>query len=376
MHIEQLDIEGFRNFKSVAVRCHTGVNIIYGDNAQGKTNLIEAIWSLSGVRSFRKASDSDMMGKGAKCTVISADFYSGGRSQTAKLELYPKKRAFKNDILLPSARKLTGNVLIVVFAPGHLSLIKDGPLERREFIDNTICQLKPQYEKVLLDFSRVLYQRGMLLKAICRGRAGTDTLDAWDDHFIRLSTIIMRTRQTYLELLEEPATRFYAGISGGTEQFAFSYRPSIPVNTGVENYKELVAEAVRAARPEDIKQGSSTVGAHRDDIYFEIDGLSARTHCSQGQQRSAVLALKLAECEAIRSYSGEQPIVLLDDVMSELDLKRRKYLLESIKDRQMFITCCEKELFAGSRDAKLFYIENGEIFEDSDIRPQPDGTSS
>lgn len=364
MYIDKVEIEGFRNFKKVLVNCSGGINIIHGSNAQGKTNLIEAVWALSGVRSFRKATDADMVGKNAVRTVITADFYSEGRMQNARLELFPKKRAFKNDILLPSARKLTGNVLIVVFAPNNLSLIKDGPAERREFIDNTICQLKPQYERVLLDFNRVLYQRSMLLKAIARGRTGTDTLDAWDDHFIRLCGVIMRTRQTYLELLAQPAAKFYSGISGGVETFSFKYTPSLKINTADADFKEQIFKKVKTARNEDIKQGSCTVGAHRDDIYFEIDGLPARTHSSQGQQRSAVLALKLAECEAIRQYSGEQPIVLLDDVMSELDQKRRAYLLENIKDRQMFITCCEKELFAGSGDAKLFYINGGEITEE------------
>lgn len=368
MKITTFAVQGYRNLAPFTLAFHQGINILYGDNAQGKTNTVEAIHALSGVRSFRGAQDADLIGQGAQRTYIEATFESEGREQSVALYLHPKKRAYKNEIALKSPAKLCGSLLIVVFSPDHLDLIKGAPALRREFIDNTIRQLKPQYNRVLQDFGRVLTQRAALLRDIAKGNASTSLLDVWDDHFIRLTAMIMRTRQTYLALLEEPATGFYRGISGGRESLHFHYQPKIEIDTNLPDYKEGIAHAVKAARMEDIRRMSSTVGAHRDELYFEIDGLPARTHASQGQQRSAVLALKLAECEAIAAYAGEQPIVLLDDVMSELDAHRRRFLLTHIQDRQIFITCCEKELFAEMGDAALFHIANGNI---QPIHPPP-----
>lgn len=366
MRIDRLSLTGFRNIGEMDLSPCPGVNVIYGDNAQGKTNLMEAIYLFTGAKSFRGAKDREMVGMGAEKTQLHLEFYGEGRPQTAEIALFPKKTVHLNEILLDSGTKLAGRFTAVVFSPSHLSLIQDGPQERRRFLDATICQLKPKYIRVLGDYTRVLAQRNSLLKDVAFSSYLLDTLDIWDQHLVRLSAIITRTRYTYLEKLKPLAGEVYRGISREKEEFGLRYLskacPDVEdlSSPGLEG---AIAEAVRLARREDLRAGSTTVGAHRDDLEITINGMNVRTYGSQGQQRSAVLALKLSECGVIRQLTGEEPVVLLDDVMSELDEGRREYLLNHMGDRQIFITCCDPNYFRRMADGKSFQIQGGSILQ-------------
>ncbi|MEQ2397897.1 DNA replication/repair protein RecF [Merdimmobilis hominis] len=374
MRIDRLTLTGFRNIGEMELSPCPGVNVIYGDNAQGKTNLMEAIYLFTGAKSFRGAKDREMVGLGEVKTLLQLEFFGEGRAQTAQISLAPKKAVLLNEILLDSSTKLAGQFTAVVFSPSHLSLIQDGPQERRRFLDTTICQLKPKYIRVLNDYSRVLAQRNSLLKDVAFSSYLLDTLDIWDQHLVRLSATITRTRYTYLEKLKQLAGEVYKGISREKEEFSLRYLskacPDL-ADLSAPGLEEAIAEAVRKARREDLKAGSTTVGAHRDDLEISINGMNVRTYGSQGQQRSAVLALKLSECGMIRQLTGEEPVVLLDDVMSELDESRREYLLNHMGDRQIFITCCDPNYFRHLEDGKSFHIQGGAIYKVEEYgRPQ------
>ena len=340
MRINRLSLTGFRNIGEMELVPCPGVNIIYGDNAQGKTNLMEAVYLFTGAKSFRGAKDREMIGFDASSTRLELDFFGDGRDQTARLELSPKKRVFLNEIALESQTKLAGRFTAVVFSPSHLSLIQDGPQERRRFLDTTICQLKPKYIRVLADYSRVLTQRNSLLKDVALSSYLLDTLDIWDQHLVRLSAMITRTRYTYVQRLRELAKEVYRGISQEKEAFDLCYQAKgCPLDADL-------------ASP---------------DLEITIDGKNVRSYGSQGQQRSAVLSLKLSECDLVRSLTGEEPVVLLDDVMSELDENRREYLLNHMGDRQIFITCCDPNYFRMLKTGKSFQIQGGKILSQQDF---------
>lgn len=364
MEITNISISGFRNITQMQLVPCPGVNIIYGDNAQGKTNLIEALWLFTGAKSFRGSKERELMQLDAVKSEISIGFFGEQRPQSAQIQFLPKKSVYLNEILLSSGIKLAGRFYSVVFSPTHLSLIQDGPEERRSFIDAAICQLKPKYIRVLTDYKRVLLQRNQLLKDIPYSAYLLDTLDIWDQHFIRLTTTIIKTRYSYIQKLKAHAKDIYKGISREKECFDIDYLCKACQQLGELSEAEIyttVANSIKAARNEDIKAGVSTMGANRDDIAIFINDLNIRQYGSQGQQRSAVLALKLAECALVEEVTGEKPVVLLDDVMSELDNSRKDYLLNHLDDRQIFITCCDKEYFKSLQAGKSFEIKEGKL---------------
>ncbi|MEG1044278.1 MAG: DNA replication/repair protein RecF [Oscillospiraceae bacterium] len=368
MKINSLNIENFRNIEKEILTPCDNINIIYGDNAQGKTNLIEAMWLFTGDKSFRGASDSNMvMFNATTRTSLYLDFFAHQQEKTAQIILSPNKKILLNEVPLKSRTGLSGEFYSVLFSPVHLGLIKNGPDERRRFIDQTICQLKPKYGIILKDFQRVLSQRNSLLKDIYKSPALRQTLDIWDYHLARLSTTIMKTRYTYIEKLKPFAIETYKGICSNKEKLDILYLSKLMNDNQPIFDMEQVLQLIKSNLPEDIATGNTNIGAHRDDVDFCLDGQSARLFGSQGQQRSIVLALKLAECEMIFSTSGEQPVVLLDDVMSELDSSRRDYLLNKLDNRQIFITCCDKSDFNSINIGKTFHIQNGAISNSNQI---------
>ena len=366
MRINNITLKNFRNIQEEKISPCETVNIIYGDNAQGKTNIIEGIWLFTGDKSFRSTQDSSMIMIGAeKSTQLDMKFTSRKQKMSAQINLSPQKKFVFNHVKLKSRTDLSGEFYSVIFSPSHLSLIKNGPDERRKFIDQTICQLKPKYIMVQHDFQRVLYQRNSLLREIQKNPALTDTLDIWDYHLARLSSTILKTRYTYLEKLKKHAIDFYEGISSARETLDINYVSKFITEKEKIFDTEGIIKIIKENRREDILSGTSNYGAHRDDIDFLLDGQAAKQFASQGQQRSIVLALKLAECEMIKSTSDEEPVVLLDDVMSELDESRRNYLLNKMGNRQVFITCCDKSQFEKISKGKAFEIKNGKIIKES-----------
>ena len=364
MRISRLHLEQFRNIESLSVfPCET-VNIIYGDNAQGKTNLLEAIWLLSGAKSFRGAKDADLIRFGERRALIESDFFCAGRQQTSKIQLEGKKTAWLNDIRQDSITAFAGIFTTVVFSPSHLGLVKDGPAGRRKFLDTSICQITPRYIGMIGQYQRILLQRNTLLKDISYASALLDTLDIWDEKLSALGGVIIRMRMEYTRRLQKEAEDIYKGISMERESFSLDYRPfELPVQEGQtqREISSLLLEKMMQNRSEDLRSGSTGIGPHRDDLEISINGRSVRSFGSQGQQRSSVLALNLAESLCIGDILGERPVILLDDVMSELDQNRREYLLNHLTGSQIFITCCDKGYFSRLEGGRVFRMEHGQL---------------
>ncbi len=361
--ITSLELTDFRNIQQLTLVPGPGVNVIYGDNAQGKTNLLEAVWLFTGGRSFRGATQSELLPFGKQNGRLTVGFEAAGRPQTAQLTLGSKAAAHLNGVPLESRAKLAGQFPAVVFSPEHLSLIKDGPSGRRRLLDGAISQILPRYGKHLGELNRVLAQRAALLGEIARRNQPESLLDIWDERMACLSWYIIKARGRYTARLREHAMRIYEGMSAGAEAFDLAYRTTLPLEgpPWEGDGTSSIYRALLAARREDIRLGATTIGPHRDDLEITLDGKSARAFGSQGQQRSCALALKLAECTLIKEVLEEQPVILLDDVLSELDQGRRDYLLSGLGGSQVFITCCDREAFARLGQPRCFQVRQGAI---------------
>lgn len=371
MVVSSLSIRDFRNIPSIDLEPSPTVNIIRGDNAQGKTNLIEAVYLLTGQKSFRQNRESVFVRFGQETAVVRAGFFAGGREQKVSLTIKDGKRIAALNELTVGVGELTGRFLAVVFSPAELSLVRQGPSQRRAFLDGAITQVMPRYQKTMSDLSRVLFQRNRLLCDISHRLAPDDgLLEVWDKSFAKLSYSIINARCRYLSRLAPFGKEIYRGISGGKEELEMAYRPSIPGEWGKlpeEEGEELIFSALKKAREEDIKNGCTTLGPHRDDLELLVNGVSAKSYGSQGQQRSCALALKLAECGLIRQVAGEQPVVLLDDVLSELDKGRRDYLLSGLTEGQLFITCCDRTGFSAIKSGVIWQIRDGALLKKNRI---------
>lgn len=367
MNVTRISLRDFRNIAEAELCPGPGVNIIHGGNAQGKTNILEAIWLFTGGRSFRGAKDAEFIRFSQSAARLHVDFEAGGRPQTADIAFGTdnKKKVLLNEISQERASALAGRFFAVVFSPDQLSMVKQGPERRRRFVDTSLCQILPKYHSVLDSYERILRQRARLLRDCAHHSALLDQLDSWDSHLAGYGAYISEVRVRYVRKLAESAREVYTGITAGRERFSLHYKSTaaeeLPASR--EAWRELLAEAVKESRGEDLRTGATTVGPHRDDLVIEVDGVSARSFASQGQQRSCVLALKLAECALMGESAGETPVVLLDDVMSELDESRRAYLLNHLEGRQVFITCCDAEAFAGLGDGRIFDIRAGDVIE-------------
>lgn len=375
MVVTALSIRDFRNIPLLDLNPSDGVNVIYGNNAQGKTNLLEALYLLTGQKSFRQTRENDFIRFGQKKAGIQAKFFAAGRDQEVSLTLEGGKRtALLNELPIPVG-ELTGRFFAVVFSPAGLSLVQDGPSQRRGFLDSAITQVMPRYQKTMSDLSRVLFQRNSLLYDMSHRLASDDgLLDVWDRSFSKLSYSIINARCRYLARLAPFGEEIYRGISGGKEAFTMAYHPSIPGEWGQlkeQEGEELIFSALQGARGEDLKNSCTTLGPHRDDLDLWVNGVSARAFGSQGQQRSCALTLKLAECGVIREVSGEQPVILLDDVLSELDKARRDYLLSGLAEGQLFITCCDRAGFSAIRSGMTWQIKEGALVNKRKMRGSP-----
>lgn len=362
MIIEKISFKEYRNLKNAEVLPNPGVNVICGDNAQGKTNFLEAIWLFTGGRSFRGAKDKELVSFGAQNASLAMDAVSFERNQSLKIDIANGKRVVTiNKVLQQSASSLVGKLCAVVFSPAHLALVKDGPSVRRKFLDTAICQTQPHYTAHFLRYNHVLTQRNTLLRYLQKSKNLVDTLDVWEEKLAEYGAEIVARRFSYMEKLKELSSKFYTGLSAGKEVLTLNYRTSAASEVFEEKrkIKEDFKCKLKKSREEDIFAGFTTKGPHRDDIDIKINGKSSRLFSSQGQQRSIVLALKLAEAELVQQIIGERPIILLDDVLSELDLSRQNYLLNSILEKQVFITCCEPELTKRLSVGKVFEVSQG-----------------
>lgn len=363
MKISSVELNNFRNISSLRLDADDGVNVIYGENAQGKTNILEGIWLFTGCKSFRGAKDSELVRFDEDFAKLKLGFSDATRNKNAELTISPKgKQILLNGVQLKSTAELIGSFYAVIFSPSHLSLIKDGPQGRRKFIDTALCQLKPSYAEVLSKYKHTLMQRNALLKDIHLNSGLYDLLDTLDIQLARFSGQVILQRLKYVDVLSGYSKEIYGGISENKEEISVKYsRNDLDLSLSLEDLCRIESQRLTAARKEDILNRSTTVGPHRDDIEILINNVSARSFGSQGQQRSCALALKLGESEIIKKVTGENPVALLDDVMSELDERRQDYVLNHINNRQVFLTCCDPSQVLRLCGGKSYLIKKGEL---------------
>lgn len=351
MKIKSLKIKDFRNIENLEILPCEEMNVICGENAQGKTNIVEAIWLFTGAKSFRGAHDAEMIKIGEKSAKLELLFEGEEIEKSAVIKIEEKRQAFFNDNKLKSASLLAGNFNAIVFSPADLRLVTDGPSVRRRFLDLSIGQFYPSYIELLREYMRAVTQRNNLIKEYKYDSTVSILLDVFEEEIAEKGKKIVEIRKRYIGKLNVFLEKIYFGLSDGNEKLETQYICSF-------KEKDLKNELI-LGRKEDSFSGSTSIGPHRDDLSFKINGLDARKYASQGQKRSIALAVKLAEAEVLKESVGESPICLMDDVMSELDPKRQNFVLNHIKGMQTFLTCCDPENVKNLEVGKIFNIEKG-----------------
>ncbi len=368
MKLEKIELLNYRNIKKMEIIPCEGINVFYGDNAQGKTNLIEAIWLFTGNNSFRGAKANELIMFEQDASSLSIEFSDKQRTQKAKMILSTKKKITLNNVELKSMTELNGNFYAVVFSPAHLSFIKDGPKNRRRFIDIAVSQIKPQYDSYMQRYEKLIDQRNALLRNASSYKNLETDIEVWDSQLAKIGTILSIYRNDYVNKLEVLAKKIYEGLSSKREGFSIGYVSTVfedikDVNSYDDNRVLEYETNLKANFNADVRQGFTSIGIHRDDLEVFIDGKSVKTYGSQGQQRSAVIALKLAEAMLLKKITGENPIMLLDDVMSELDVSRQDYILNHVRGMQVFITCCDVSNTLKLNNGCIFKINDGTLQE-------------
>jgi DNA replication and repair protein RecF len=365
--VKSLVLENFRNHKATRILFSDRFNIIYGDNGQGKTNILEAIYLCASGRSHRTSKDSELVRFGSNSYNVNTFVYNGGLDRDISINYLQdqKKQIRINEIPLKKIGSLMGNLYAVLFSPEDLFIIKQGPMERRRFVDITLSQIKPSYFYNLQILAKILKQRNMLLKSIHSKSELLDTIDIWNAKLAEVAAAIIISRQDFAKILSDLAQKQHKYLTIEKEVISFDYNCSFQVfETNKKNeIINLYLKHLEKSITRDMALGYTSIGPHRDDYDILINEKSLKLYGSQGQQRSAVLSLKIAEIELINNETGQYPVLLLDDVMSELDENRQKYLMDSIKNVQTFITCTNdihfKTLLKSS--SKYFKIENGSV---------------
>ncbi|MBQ6847706.1 MAG: DNA replication/repair protein RecF [Clostridia bacterium] len=359
MRINSLTLKNFRNIENINLSPNKEMNVIFGENAQGKTNLIEGMWLLTGAKSFRGAREDELKKFGCDRALIFAEFESEQIEKSIKIEINDKRRVFLNKKSLKTASKLAGHLNAIVFCPDDLKILSDGPSIRRKFLDTAICQLYPAYIEILKAYNRAVIQRNKVIKEARIYPEIEDMLEVFEKEIAEKGEKIIKYRERYIEILKEISPNIYKGISEGTENLEIEY---------VKSFKDgSLKENLKLARRADMFSAKTSVGPHRDDLKFKINGCDAKNFGSQGQKRSVALTLKLSEAEIIKKNTGESPICLLDDIMSELDPKRQNYILNHIKGMQTFLSCCDPQNVKNLKEGTKIKIEKGEIVECTSI---------
>lgn len=363
MYLRSIELSQFRNYEKLDLKFDTGTNILYGDNAQGKTNILEAI-SVSGTTKSHKGSkDREMIRFGQEESHIKTVVMK--QNMEYQIDIHMKKNKTKgiavNKIPLKKASELFGILNIVFFSPEDLNIIKNGPSERRRFLDAELCQLDKIYFSDLVKYNKVLNQRNKLLKDIVFRPDLKDTLPLWDEQLLEYGKKIIRRRNEFIHELNEIVLDIHRKISGEREELLLKYEPNID--------DAFFQDELNRAKERDLKYCQTSVGPHRDDMLFSVSDIDIRKYGSQGQQRTSALSLKLAEIELVKKSIHETPVLLLDDVLSELDSNRQNYLLNSIHDIQTIITCTGLDEFVRNRFEinKIFNVVDGVVTEKTEL---------
>lgn len=359
MLIKSLELADYRNYNSLEIHFSSGTNILYGNNAQGKTNILEAIYLSSTTKSHKGSKDGDIIHFNQEEAHIRTILEKDGVE--SRIDMHLRKNKSKGIAVdgqkIKKASELLGLLNVVFFSPEDLNIIKNGPAERRRFVDMELCQLDSFYLYNLNHYNKIVNQRNKLLKDIYFRPELKDTLNIWDSQLISFGSKIIERRNLFIRQLNEIIYEIHKKLSGEKEELVIYYEPDVLI----EDYER----ALSASQKRDIKLKQTTVGPHRDDFSFMANNIDIRKFGSQGQQRTAALSLKLSEIELVKKMIKDNPVLLLDDVLSELDSNRQNYLLNSIGDIQTIVTCTGLDEFVNNRFEinKVFQIENGTIVE-------------
>lgn len=346
MKLRRIALDGFRNYTDFTADFSPGVNVIWGENAQGKTNLLEAIGFLSGARSHRARGDKELISFHRDRGTITAEVTSRGRDFLLEVQLFrgARRRLFVNHVKCKTAAELGGIVQTVLFCPEDLALINAGAAERRSFLDHAICQLRPRYAEALAQYNKLLDHKTRILRDWEKHPSLLDVLEDFNEAMARAGALVIHYRAHFVRKLAEKAAQIQTEFSGGRETLALHYAtvstvrdplgPTVELYEDLRRHQDSHAKAERDAR-------SCLSGPHKDDLVARINGQPARQYASQGQTRTAALSLKLAERELFRDDTGQWPILLLDDVLSELDARRQDFVLRRITGGQVILTGCE-----------------------------------
>ena len=354
MILKKVQYTNFRNIESAEMTFCPGVNLLYGDNAQGKTNALEGIYLFAAGRSHRTAHERDYIRFGEEFAKVSIDCENSLRPFSLEIRYLRNGRKFcrKNGLPIRKMSELIGSFRAVLFYPKHLNIVSEGPKERRAYIDGALAQTDPEYLSELQKFSAALAQRNKLIAEYpFHPENFEQTGDLWAQHLAASGEILSQKRAAYVEEVEKEMQAIFADMTGGGEKPELRYRTAM----SKEEYMRLYEEN----KKREIKAGSTLYGVHKDEVEIFLNGKPARSFCSQGQQRSLAIAMKLAEGEISYKKTGEHPVYLLDDVFSELDKKRKQFILSGLSGRQVLITCCDARDAGNIPEGQVITVEAG-----------------
>ena len=365
MRVHSLQLKSFRNYQEETVLFSPNVNVLFGDNAQGKTNLLEAIHLFSSGKSHRSNSDKDMISYEADSAKLILSYENKERSMESELRLFSgrqRKEMKQNGVKINKKKEWIGSFKSVLFYPEELNLVKEGPEGRRHFLDSAIGMLRPMYDHYTVVYQNALRQKSLLLRKIEDYPSYRKMIPVWNEYLAELGSRIVFYRQSFLRKMEPMVKEIVQDITSEKEILDISYDSPFSDFKTVESIKSFFKEKQEEMKETEIRAKQVLIGPHRDDFLLMLNGKSAKSFASQGQQRSIVLALKLAQTRLIFEETGEYPVLLLDDIMSELDSSRRRYLTENTKEKQVIITCTDPEYVELNRDVSYFRVEEGKVF--------------
>lgn len=363
MRVRRIALSGFRNYDFETVDFSPGTNVIRGENAQGKTNLLEAIYILSCGKSFRTRFDRELVGFEFNSAEILADIEAHGRDQTIKMTLTPgQRKQITVNSVKKTATELAGTMTCVLFSPDDLDLVKQGAAARRKLMDSAISQLRPGYAQLLSEYNRLYDQKSAILRDWREKKSLLDMLDDFSERMCRVSAKLIRYRAAFTARLSEAALPIHRDFSGGADELILQYATVSTVQNAFASEREIyyaICDHQESHRRAELDSGQCLTGAHKDDINIFINGRAARAFASQGQTRTAALSIKLAEREIYLQETEQYPVLLLDDVLSELDAKRQEFVLNRIGGGQTLITCCEDDGITKRTGGKVLTISGG-----------------
>ena len=352
MFIKEIELENFRNYNNEKIELNEHTNIIYGDNAQGKTNILEAIFFASLGKSFRTNREKELIKEKESLAKVQIKFYKNNREQKINVEIDDKKKFYINEVPLKKLSELVGNINVVLFTPEDIEILRNEPARRRRFLNIMISQLRPKYIHIMAEYNRTLEQRNNYLKQIKYENKSKNNLEIWDEQLVSLGLKIYEYRKEFIEKINNKIKEIHLKTTQDKENIEVKYKANINESNYLEKLKEN--------QDIDIQKGYTSVGIHRDDFEIFINGKNISIYGSQGQQRSSIISLKLAEAEVVYDEIEEYPVILLDDFMSELDKKRVAGFIKNIKNNQVLITCTDK-ISLDNMVYNLYEVKNAKI---------------